>query len=160
MAVTNLLDLRTAPLRATIDDRVGAALRRLLKRVVIKLIGKGPIEALGHGQVLRGVLEDILLLQKHVIDGLSVKLAGDKQGLLSGPDFFGVALLVVLRGVELPGLLEVDLLGLLLCLLPPAVIFLQVTFQRFHPLLKLIFIQLFISIITQNFIKCHGVLVF
>ena len=93
MAVTNLLDLRTAPLCATIDERVGASLRRLLKPVVIKLIGKGPVEALGHGQVLRGVLEDILLLQKHVIDGLSVKLAGDKQGLLFGPDFFGVALI-------------------------------------------------------------------
>ena len=136
MAVTNLLNLRAAPLSAAIDDRVGATLRRLLKPVVIKLIGKGPIETLGHGQVLRGVLEDILLLQKHVIDGLSVKLAGNKQGLLFGPDFFGVALLVVLRGVELPSLLEVDLLGLLLCLLPLAVFVLQVTFQRFHPLLN------------------------
>ena len=143
MAVTNLLNLRAAPLGATIDDRVGATLRRLLKPVVIKLIGKGPVEALGHGQVLRGVLEDILLLQKHVIDGLSVKLAGNKQGLLFGPDFFGVALLVVLRGVELPRLLEVDLLGLLLCLLPLAVFFVQVTFQRLHPLLKLIFIYLY-----------------
>ena len=143
MAVTNLLDLRAAPLSAAIDDRVGATLRRLLKPVVIKLIGKGPVEALGHGQVLRGVLEDILLLQKHVIDGLSVKLAGNKQGLLFGPDFFGVALLVVLRGVELPSLLEVDLLGLLLCLLPLAVFFVQVTFQRLHPLLKLIFIYLY-----------------
>ena len=143
MAVTNLLNLRAAPLSAAIDDRVGATLRRLLKPVVIKLIGKGPVEALGHGQVLRGVLEDILLLQKHVIDGLSVKLAGNKQGLLFGPDFFGVALLVVLRGVELPSLLEVDLLGLLLCLLPLAVFFVQVTFQRLHPLLKLIFIYLY-----------------
>ena len=143
MAVTNLLNLRAAPLSAAIDDRVGATLRRLLKPVVIKLIGKGPIETLGHGQVLRGVLEDILLLQKHVIDGLSVKLAGNKQGLLFGPDFFGVALLVVLRGVELPSLLEVDLLGLLLCLLPLAVFFVQVTFQRLHPLLKLIFIYLY-----------------
>ena len=143
MAVTNLLNLRAAPLSAAIDDRVGATLRRLLKPVVIKLIGKGPIETLGHGQVLRGVLEDILLLQKHVIDGLSVKLAGNKQGLLFGPDFFGVALLVVLRGVELPSLLEVDLLVLLLCLLPLAVFFVQVTFQRLHPLLKLIFIYLY-----------------
>ena len=136
MAVTNLLDLRAAPLRATIDDRVGAALRRLFKPIVIKLIDEGPVEALGHGQVLRGVLEDILLFQKHVIDGLSVKLAGNEQGLLFGPDFLGVALLVVLRSVELPGLLEVNLLGLLLCLLPPAIFVLQVTFQRFHPLLN------------------------
>ena len=76
MTVTNLFDLGAPKLGTEVNHRVRIYLGGLVQPRHIQLIVKRSVETLGHCQILRCVLEDILLLEKKFIYCFSVYLAG------------------------------------------------------------------------------------